>query len=459
MNGAKTKNNRARLSVVFAALFLYSTPAPAQTLTITVEQAVERALQHNPDLLISRATVDELSARAWQATTTRLPRLDLTGNVTRFDRNLFGSESFVVIEERRNAQLRATHSVFSGGQTHGRARVARSLAEAAKYDHTAARLLTRQLVRQSFYDAQLAERLLEVANEAIEINKEELRRTRVRFEIGEAAKINLLRAEVQLSNSIPEALRAKHNFRLAKTQLANLIAFDLDPNDLDVVSLELSGDLKSSSRLTLPALGRVIQAAHDNRPELRAARAQVNVARGEAQTSWSSVLPRVDAYGAYNWQIVDGEFSGQPFKSDNKGWEIGATASLPIFDFLGNYQSVRAGRAKIRQAEFAEEDLRRQIDLDVRTAYSAYLESVESVTSQEKNVERAHESLRLSRQLQSAGEATQLEVQKSQLDLTQASSLSAGANRDLLLAETALLTAMGLATLEDAARYGVVVIQ
>lgn len=446
------------MSLSLAALLLSSAPIPAQTLTLTVDQAVKRALLRNPDLLIAKAVAEELSASAWQATTTRLPRLDLTAGLTRFDPKLFGSESFVVIEERRSAQLRASHSVFSGGQIHGLAKVARSLAQAAKYDHRAARLLTRQLVRQSFYDAQLAERLLEVANEAIEINKEEVRRAKVQYEIGEAARINVLRAEVQLSNSIPEALRAKHNLRLAKTYLANLIAFDLDPNDLDVTSLELSGELKSSTRLTLPALGRLIQGAHDNRPELRTARALVNVARGQAQTSWSAVLPRIDAYGAYNWQLADGElFNGQPFNSDNKGWEVGATVSLPIFDFLGNYQGVRAGRAKIRQAEIAEQDLRRQIDLDVRTAYSAYLESVESVTSQEKNIERAHESLRLSRQLQSVGEATQLEVQQAQLDLTQASSLSAGANRNLLLAETALLTSIGLATLEEAARYGVVV--
>lgn len=430
----------------------------AESLKITVEQAVERAMTENPTLRISKATLDEQAANSWQATTSRLPRLDLTGGVTRFDADLFGSESFVTIEEQRNAQLRATHNLISGGQTHGLARVARSLANAARHDHAAQRLLTEQVVRQAFYDAQLMQRLLEVANEAVEINREELRRATVQYEIGEAAKINLLRAEVQLANSIPEALRAKQNLRLAKNNLANLIAFDLDPTDIDVNELELVGELQSDRRLTLPNLGRLVQAAHDNRPELRRAHAHLNAARGEAQTKWSGLLPRVDIYGAYKWQAADGNsVAFGPFTSENEGWEAGATASMPLFDFFGNVKGVQAGRAKIRQAEIAEEDLKRQVDMSVRAAYSGYLETVELVASQDKNSERARESLRLARQSQEAGEATQLDVQQAQLDLTQAQSLSAQATRDLLMAETTLLISIGLATLEDAERYGIAI--
>ncbi len=462
------KKHYTMFVAVTAALFfcLAPTSSVAQTLTLTVEQAVERAMTHNPALRISMELHTERTATSWQAATRRLPRLDFRANFVRFDPGFFPVEQQFISNARLSGQLRASHTFLSGGEIQGQSKSASSLARVAKYDHESNILNTAQIVRTAFYDALLTERLVEVAREAVSINTEEVRRSKVQFEIGEAAKINVLRAEVQHANSIPELSRAQHNHRLAKAYLANLIGFDIDPSDLEANSLVLKGTLESVRRLELPSLGRLIGAALDNRAEVKSARHATNAARGDATVSWSSVLPRLDVYGAYNWTNSENTFrifgssgliSEDPLDFDLQGWEVGATASLPIFDFLGNYQSVRAGRAKLRQAEFAEEDLRRQIDLDVRTAYSAYLESVESVASQEKNVERARESLRLSRQLQSAGEATQLEVQQSRLDLTQASSLSAEANRNLLLAETALLTAIGLETLEDAARYGVVV--
>ncbi|HSG99928.1 MAG TPA: TolC family protein [candidate division Zixibacteria bacterium] len=455
-------NKRTDLLTALAAVCLISTgtgaPLRAESLSLTVDEAVERALTHNPSLRISQATLDEMNSLAWQATTTRLPRLDFSAGVQRFDPNLFGSESFVTIDEQRQAELRASHTIISGGSVHGQAKVARSLAQAAKHDHRAQRLLTIQTVRQAFFDALLAHQLLAVAEEAVSTNQEEVRRTNVQFEIGEAARINVLRAEVQLANSIPVALRARQNVRITKNYLANLLALELDPGDLELESLRLNGSLETSRRLTLPDLARLISAAQENSPALRSSHAQINVARGQAQSTWSAVLPRVDAYGAYKWQGADGSsIVGGNFTTDNKGWEIGATASMPLFDFFGNFKGVQAGRAKIRRAEIAEEDLRRQVELDVRTAYSAYLESAEAVKSQDKNVERARESLRLARQSQSAGEATQLDVQQAQLDLTQAQSLSAQANRDLLLAETALLASIGLETMVEAARYGIAV--
>ncbi len=453
------------LSGLLMTLTLVSTVRSqgAEALTVTIDVAVDRALQRNPTLRISQEALNERHATSWQATTSLLPRLDISGTVARFDPNLFSRESFVTIDEQRSAQLRASYSVLSGGEKYGKTRAARALAKAAMHNYKASRLATIQLVRTAFYDVLLTDQLVDVAQEAVDINKEEVRRAKVQFDIGEAAKINVLRAEVQLANSIPELLQAKHNRRLTKARLANIIAFDLDPSDIEANSLVVEGTLESSRRLKLPPLGRLITAAKANRPELRSAQSQESAARGEAWTTWAGLLPKVDIYGAWDWRGADGNINidiGQSrFISNNKGWEIGATASMPLFDFFGNVKGVQAGRAKVRQAEIAEEDLGRQIDLEVRTSYSGYLEAVEALRSQEKNVERARESLRLSRESQSAGEATQLDVQQAQLGLTQARSLFATASRNLLIAESSLLSSIGLSDLSAAQRFGIEVEQ
>jgi outer membrane protein len=463
LNKRITNSHFARIGLALLLMSLAPT-AHGQIdrgLTLTIDQAVERAMNENPSLRISREALNEKKATSWQATTSLLPRLDISGNVARFDPNLFSRESFVTIDEQRSAQLRASYSVLSGGDKLGKTKAARALAKAAMHNYEASRLATIQLVRTAFYDVLLTDQLVDVAQEAVDINKEEVRRAKVQFDIGEAARINVLRAEVQLANSIPELLSAKHNYRLTKARLANIVAFDLDPSDIEANSLVVEGALESSRRLKLPPLGRLITAALTNRPELRSAHSQESAARGEALTTWTGLLPKVDVYGAWDWRGADGNINidiGQTrFISNNKGWEIGAIASMPLFDFFGNVKGVQAGKARVRQAEIAEENLRRQIDLEVRTSFSGYLETVESLRSQEKNVERARESLRLSRESQSAGEATQLDVQQAQLDLTQARSLFATASRNLLIAESSLLSSIGLADLQQAGRFGIAI--
>ncbi len=467
-----------RIALVLAlALISFAASAHAQvggTLTLDIDQAVERALKENLTLRISHEQLAEKRASSWQATTSMLPRLDITGSVSRFDAGLFGSESFVVIDEQRSAQLRASYTVLSGGEKYGKTKAARALAKAAMHNYAATQLATIQLVRTAFYDVLLASQLVDVAQEAVDINEEEVRRAKVQFDIGEAAKINVLRAEVQLANSIPDLLQAKHNRRLTKARLANIVAFDLDPADIEANSLVVDGNLETTRRLILPPLGRLITAAKSNRPELQSAHSQRNAAKGEALTAWSGLLPRVDIYGAWDWRGADGSSDAfgfafdtatntlnsfsqgrSPFNTNNKGWEIGAIASMPLFDFFGNVKGIQAGKARVRQAEIAEEDLRRQIDYEVRTSYSGYLEAVESLRSQEKNVERARESHRLSRESQAAGEATQLDVQQAQLDLTRARSLFATASRNLLIAESSLLASIGLSDLQMAERFGI----
>jgi len=89
------------LSGLLMTLTLVSTVRSqgAEALTVTIDVAVDRALQRNPTLRISQEALNERHATSWQATTSLLPRLDISGTVARFDPNLFSRESFVTIDE------------------------------------------------------------------------------------------------------------------------------------------------------------------------------------------------------------------------------------------------------------------------------------------------------------------------------------------------------------------------
>jgi outer membrane protein len=92
------------------------------------------------------------------------------------------------------------------------------------------------------------------------------------------------------------------------------------------------------------------------------------------------------------------------------------------------------------------DDAGRRIELEVRTAYSNFIEADEVLKSQEKVVEQAEEALRLARARSEAGTGTQLDVLSAQTALTEARSTQIQALRDYSVARARLERAIGINT-------------
>jgi len=103
-------------------------------------------------------------------------------------------------------------------------------------------------------------------------------------------------------------------------------------------------------------------------------------------------------------------------------------------------QEAKALRTKT-QEEIA--DVMRRVELDVRTAYSAFADAQEVLRSQEKVQESAEESLRLANARAAAGTATQLDVLNAQTALTEARTTQVQALHDHAVARARLERAIG----------------
>ena len=86
----------------------------------------------------------------------------------------------------------------------------------------------------------------------------------------------------------------------------------------------------------------------------------------------------------------------------------------------------------------------RDIEVEVRSAYSSFIEAKETLESQEKNVELAEEALRLANALESAGSGTQLDVLDAETALTQARTTWVNALRNYSVSLANLERAIGI---------------
>ena len=115
-----------------------------------------------------------------------------------------------------------------------------------------------------------------------------------------------------------------------------------------------------------------------------------------------------------------------------------------LFDGRRTEGKVKEATALYERAGVELDDTGRRIELEVRTAYSYFIEADEVLKSQEKVLEEAEEALRLARARNEAGTGTQLDVLSAQTALTESRSTQIQALHDYSVARARLERAIGM---------------
>jgi outer membrane protein TolC len=125
------------------------------------------------------------------------------------------------------------------------------------------------------------------------------------------------------------------------------------------------------------------------------------------------------------------------------GWNVGGQLTWALFDGGLTVGKVQQAKALYKKSRTELENRSRQIELDVRTAYSDFLEAKEVLDSQTKVQEQAEEALREANARFDAGTGTQLDVLDAETSLTQARTTQVQALHDYAAARARLERAIG----------------
>jgi len=200
----------------------------------------------------------------------------------------------------------------------------------------------------------------------------------------------------------------------------------------------LSDTLQASPLdVDLPA---ALARAVEKRPELAALRKVESLRREDVVQAKAGFKPSAQIFGGYQWQNPPYE---KNLGADLYGWVAGAQISWNIFDFGLTRGKIMESQAHYERARLDVDETRRQIELEVRTAYSNFIEAREVLESQKAVQEEAEEALRLAEARMAAGSSTQLDVLNAQTALTQARTTQAQALHDYSVARARFQRAVG----------------
>ncbi|HUA20658.1 MAG TPA: TolC family protein [Bryobacteraceae bacterium] len=301
--------------------------------------------------------------------------------------------------------------------------------EAVKADNDGTRNQVTDQVARAYVAGLRAEATLETEHANVDLSEALLRLARTQKEAGTGTGIEVTRAEVQLANDRQQLLVAENDVDRTHLQLLKVIGLKLDN------PVELTDKL---NYIPMDAVNETqeLATARANRPEWKAqTRRQEN-----ARLSYSAVkmerLPSVSAFANYG-ELGTSAFSALPTRS------IGATVRIPIYDG-GRRDARRAESASLyRNEEIRTEDLRDQIELDVRSAIDSLRSADAQVKTAEEGLKLSESELAQAERRYKAGVTNSIEVTDAQTRLARARDNRVSALYNYNLARIDLGTATG----------------
>ncbi len=338
--------------------------------------------------------------------------------------------------QRYNSAVRVDYVLFDGL---GRLYNYRSLRAQYELSELQARETIENTLVQLFSVYYEIARLTENENvfqQALDISRDRITRAEFAFEYGQSTRLDILNAQVDVTND-------SINLLVAKQQLANA------KRDLNVLlnrELEMQYQVDTLVQF-VPALQleEFVEAAGDNNVALLQTEKNLAINEYDIKVSRSGYLPTLALNGAYGWNLNQTAASAFFPGVNNTTYNLTLGASLTWNLFDGGGTAVRVKNAKI--AFENQEIIREQIELEVRrdieNALEIYRNRVAIFRIQEQNVITNENNFERSREQFQLGRITSIEFRQAQINLLNAQTNKNLAKYDAKLAELQLLQLTG----------------
>ncbi len=428
----------------FVILSLTLTSFSQDKLTLTLDKSVRLALTKNPFHLATEERVDAAYSILREAASGFLPSLNAQGQHT-LDEKVMELEfpSFipgqppqrVEIDFTRDYQFSMSLSLplFTSGRLTSGFKQAKYNLESTKEAVRQSRHLTVFNAKRAFYGHLLAKEFVSVAEEAVRVAQENLENVKNMYEVGMASKMDLLRSEVRLTNMQPEVIAAKNNLRITELNLKTVMGLDLSQ------PVEIEGDLTYEPHE--PDVEACIARAMAHRPEVRQLDFQRKMAAEALKFARAGYFPSLALSGNYSFWADKLNFQKNTWSSF---YAVNLVLNVPVFNGFKESAKIAQSRSAIREIELNEKALQDAVEFEVRQAVLMLAEAKETLFSQEKNIEQAKESLRITQLNFSEGMATTLDVISAEAAYSQARVNYSQALYNYVVAVAELDRAMGV---------------
>jgi outer membrane protein len=342
-----------------------------------------------------------------------------------------GEQKFTTV----SAGISLSQSIYNGGRNWAQMGQTKANMEMARVDLLTQRRAVVMIVKERYIEILRAEKLLEVAQEALRLSEAQLKQSQTMYELGSKSKLDMLKSRVKVASDKLNLISVQNRLDQARASLCRALV--LDPST-PVQIVEEHFPLPD----TLPNFEDALSRALRQRPEMGRAARNVKSKRAALHFQKGGHRPELYLSAGYSWSDEDYGKIWDMF-SQKYSWSYGFSLSIPLFDGLATRSAVQSAQEMLRSAENSLEQQRQDITLELQQALLDLPKERERIELSQEGIASAEEDLRYAEESYRLGAGTILEVLDAQVKLTDARNARTGALYDYQLARLRLDKAMG----------------
>ncbi|MGD0426038.1 MAG: TolC family protein [Candidatus Acidiferrales bacterium] len=410
----------------------------ATPVALSLQDAVTRGLRQNLGGFLASDSVTDARGEKWQALSELLPnvitntgfgirQIDLKAQ---FGLNIPGVPKVIGPFGYFDSRAYLNQTVFDW-ESIQRMRSSQAQLKSAEYGVKNARELVVTVIVSNYLLVIADQSEVDSARSQRDTAKVLFQQTSDQHTAGLAAAVDVLRSQVELQSREQKLIVAQNNWAKQKLVLARAIG--LPRGQMFDITTQVS-----YQDLSIPPLNDAIESAFKARPDFQSQMSQVQSAELVKKASSAERYPSIE-------QVADYGITGVNPASTHGTVDAAVTLRVPIFQGGKVHADVLRADASLQRAKQVLEDMRAQIDQEVRDAYLDLESAAQEVSVEKTTVTLATETLRQSRDRFSAGVTDNIEVVQAQDALATANDAYIASLYSYNLAKISLARAIGVA--------------
>ncbi len=388
--------------------------------TLTMDQAVQMALQSNWSIAQSENAVETAHADKLSASGNYLPTVSLSAgwNRNQEDRTSPSTQVIDGVAAPLQSTFRVTNSfstgvdaqytIFDGLRREGTSSSASARATAAELNATRTKQSVVFQVERAYVNVLRAAHLVKVSEENLKRDQRQLERITESNKVGALSLADVYRQQSQVANDELDQITAQNNYDKAKADLIALIGGDVfenyniaDPS----ITAEISETQLAETRSLYANESELSKRALTARPDYLSS-SEVFEASGSGVTAArSGYFPSVTAFAGYS--LNNTEISTLP---ENKNINWGLNLRWNLFDGFQTNQALQSALASQRDAQISLKQAERDINVEVRKALLDLEAARKAYEVSQKGLVSAQQDHRIAEERYNLGAGTLLDL-------------------------------------------------
>jgi len=377
------------------------------------EDCLKETTKNHPDLIAATEVIEKNFAAKNITASQEYPQVNssLSGSTTK-------SSGGRTVKDY-SASLTASQLLFDAKKTINDVKAAQENIKASQQSYRFTSSEVRQRLRAAFINLLKAQDLIRVTADILKMRRSDYELITLRYESGYEHRGALLTAEANLAQANFQVAQAKRDAELAQWQLTKELGRK------EFIPMSVKGDFividMAKEKPDFEMLAK-------NNPSLQQIIAQKNAAQFGIKSTYANFFPTLTAQAGANK-------SGSRWFPQDSQWDLGLSASLPIFE--GGLRSAQIAQAEalFKQFQANERSTRDGIIVALAQAWTSLQDAVETVDVQSKQLAASQERATIAETEYSTGFITYDNWTIIQDNLVQAKTNFLNAQANALLAE------------------------